>query len=358
MSLLPWVGLVVIVEILRFIKALRFNSILTTLNVPFPTWKVKTSLIVPFRGTEPELEKRIRAFLSQNAGETIFVVDSTDDPVYPILKKFSRRATIIIAAPQKGSGKCAALFAGAKKAEGQVFVFADSDALVPQGWLSSLVNPLKDSHIGATTGYRTYTPAEGWGLLKSVWDEAAIRMMLSTHAFVWGGSFALRKKDFDAWDIGTKWTTAISDDTIVDKAAKGAGKQVRFVPSALVKSDPHTTRGELIEFTNRQMFMVRHFSKRIWYGGLLVYGYSFLVFVTALAILLLSVTDCRYLLPAIVLWAATLLPILNSLLLRRALHLPLKPALLAPDARLLMFYNILRAKTMRRITWRGRSYEV
>lgn len=361
-TLLSWTVLVYLVELLRMVRATRTARILRALS-DVPHWNVTTSLIVPFRGNDPHLKENIAAFLSQNATETIFVVDSKDDPAYPLLKK--HKANILITTPfPHASGKCAALITGAKAAKGEVLVFADSDALAGKEWLASLVAPLQDDRIGATTGYRLFHPAQGFSeFTKSVWDEAGLSMMFSKHAFVWGGSFAIRKTDFVSWDIARKWETAISDDTIISHAVKHAGKRIRFAPEALVTSAAATTWNQLMEFTNRQIFMVRHFAKRTFKGGILVYGYSFLVLLTALASFFLTYRDPRLLTLGGVLVLALLLPIIRSAFRRKAIHrvvpeLSLKPALLAPLGILLMFYNILHAGGTRQITWRGRSYRV
>jgi cellulose synthase/poly-beta-1,6-N-acetylglucosamine synthase-like glycosyltransferase len=43
----------------------------------------------------------------------------------------------------------------------EVLVFVDSDARPAGDWLKSLVAPLQDETLGATTGYRWFVPVRG-----------------------------------------------------------------------------------------------------------------------------------------------------------------------------------------------------
>lgn len=61
----------------------------------------------------------------------------------------------------------------AARSQSQVFAFADSDGLVPAGWLKALVTPLGAPNVGVVTGYRFHTPAPPAGLaslFRSVWN--------------------------------------------------------------------------------------------------------------------------------------------------------------------------------------------
>lgn len=352
---LAWIGLVALIEGAGLASAARAGRTVRRLLVR-PGKADRASLIVPFKGSEPGLAERIEAFLQQRAGDTIFVVDSMSDPAVRVIRKAGSKARIIVSKPlPDASGKCAALVAGAHAARGEVVAFADSDALVGPDWLRSLVAPLADPRIGVATGYRWFQSDGSFAsLLKCAWDEIGARYMLSRHAFVWGGSFALRRRDLEAWGIQETWKTALSDDVVVHRAAKAAGKTIRFVPQAIAHSDGRTSARELLEFTNRQAFMVRLAGRRRWLGALAVHLYVPAVIVSLAAGLLVGANQALFLLPALA------LPTARAYLRRRAFDQVIatekRPAFLALPAHLLMCYNFLRAPTLGNVTWRGRTY--
>lgn len=359
-----WIGLVYLAEVLRLYRAALSGKTLKALSVTRKPYKRKVSLIVPFKGMDFHLEENVKAFLKQGAWETIFVVDDFGDPAYKILKKFKGKARIVKSQIlSTNSGKCSAVLTGARAAKGEILAFADSDSLTREKWLSSLVDPLQDERIGVTTGYRWYVPGKGLAShLKSAWDEVGISMMLS-RAFVWGGSYALRRKDFEKLGIAEKWAAALSDDTVVGRAIKKAGKRIYFSPRALVSSGGSTTLSELKEFTNRQLFMVRNFGGKTWFVALIVYGFSLLVLLSGIVSLAYGLINPFYTLPGILLLITLLFPIGRSYLRRKTLE-PLipgiqkKPSLLAPLATFLLLYNILHAGVSKKIVWRGREYHL
>src|SRR5574337_1152977 len=75
--------------------------------------------------------------------------------------------------------------------------------------------------------------------------------------FAWGGGMAIRRADFDDWEIAEGWKRAISDDYIVTVAAKDDGRDIRFVPSTLAASFETVNFGQMLEWCRRQTFMTR-----------------------------------------------------------------------------------------------------
>jgi ceramide glucosyltransferase len=98
------------------------------------------SLIVvrPIRGLDPGLAANVRAALAQRypgALETIFVLDDTSDPAYPVVRRLvdasSARARVVIAGPipPGRTGKLHAMIEGLRAArlDARLVGFADSD---------------------------------------------------------------------------------------------------------------------------------------------------------------------------------------------------------------------------------------
>jgi ceramide glucosyltransferase len=156
---------------------------------PLPDFAPFVSVIAPCRGLEDGLRENISALFQQNypAYEIIFATDRADDPVLGLIDEVrgevqhewqdgvDRVAQCVVAGPATDTGqKVHNLRAAVLKADPrcEVLVFVDTDARPNRGWLRSLVAPLVDEQLGASTGYRWFIPLEG-GLaahLRSVWN--------------------------------------------------------------------------------------------------------------------------------------------------------------------------------------------
>ena len=167
------------------------------------------SVIAPFRGVEEGLRENLTKLFEQcyPAYEIIFVTDSTNDPGLKVVAELSDKlqfvdddeghstraqtqslatvdhdnlkivgqvdSKIVIAGAASDSGQKVHNLRRAVTAidpRAQVLVFVDSDARPHANWLRSLVAPLSDNGLGATTGYRWFTAMSLCGQLRSVWN--------------------------------------------------------------------------------------------------------------------------------------------------------------------------------------------
>jgi ceramide glucosyltransferase len=153
----------------------------------------------------------------------------------------------------------------------QVFAFADSDGRAPRLWLRALVEALEGEGVGASTGYRWYTPQppDFWSLMRSVWNAAIAGTLGPGPApFVWGGSMAIRRDVF--YDIGVPeyWRGAVSDDYMLTSAVRDAGLQIVFAPGAMVASTDHITMRAFLSWARRQMVITRVYHPGLWWPAL------------------------------------------------------------------------------------------
>src|SRR5438034_4930521 len=204
-----WLGIASLRGGLRFAKYLR-NEV----TRPLPDFKPFASVIAPCRGIDPGLRENVAALFHQHylAYEIIFVTDRVNDPSLEIIKAVSDSEAgsnrvptrVIISGSATDCGqKVHNLRSGVVQVDrrSEVLVFVDTDARPQPNWLQSLVAPLRDDNLGATTGYRWFLPASG-GLathFRSVWN-ASIASALGENErknFCWGGSTAIRRATFD-----------------------------------------------------------------------------------------------------------------------------------------------------------------
>jgi cellulose synthase/poly-beta-1,6-N-acetylglucosamine synthase-like glycosyltransferase len=257
----------------------------------------------------------------------------------------------------------------------EVLAFVDTDARPEAGWLKSLVAPLRDENVGATTGYRWFIPLNG-GLashLRSVWN-ASIASALGERAdknFCWGGSTAIRRSTFDRLQIRERWRGTVSDDFTMTRVLQEARMPIHFVPACLVASLDDCTARELFEFTNRQLKITRIYAPHLWKPlliGSLLFG---AVFFGGFALVVARAIMRRpYVIPLVLVFLIYALGSAKSYIRLKAVAGALQthrrqlwkslPAhlLLWPIASALYLCNAVTAVFSRRIRWRGITYEL
>lgn len=378
-----WLGLVSLRGGVRFVRYLQAE-----LAKEQPDFTPFVSVFVPCRGLDDGLKENIDAIFAQEypSFELIFVSDRADDPAFTIVEEARQsfalesgptmRVVISGAAIDSGQ-KVHNLRVAVREADpvSEVFAFVDSDARPQAEWLRSLVAPLSDENIGATTGYRWFIPVRG-GLaahLRSVWN-ASIASALGKRGdrnFCWGGSTAIRREIFERLGIVERWRGTVSDDFTMTKALHEANLPIKFVPLCLTASFEDCNFRELIEFTTRQLKITRAYAAHLWQivltGNLLfvlVFFGGIALVISRAAMWLSSAT------PLVVLLVIFTLGAMKSHLRLRAVSLvigdrrarsmgtTLAHITLWPLASVLYLYNALAAAVSRRITWRGITYEL
>lgn len=378
-----WLGLVSLRGGVRFVRYLQAE-----LAKDYPEFTPFVTVFVPCRGLDDGLKENIKAIFSQDypSFEIVFVTDSRDDPALKIIDEARRSFTkdsgptmqVVIAGPATDGGQKVhnlRLAVRAADPRGEVFVFVDTDGRPNACWLRSLVAPLQNETIGATTGYRWFVPVRG-GLashLRSVWNSS-IASALGAQAdknFCWGGSTAIRRETFQDCKVVEYWRGTVSDDFAMTRALHAAALPIKFVPQCLTPSLEDCTLRELLEFTNRQMKVTRAYAAHLWKAVLTGSGLFVLVFYGGIALVIiraflgLSFATPLFLLLVIFTMgtmkghlrlSAVRLAIPDQRL--RSLGTTLAHVMLWPVASLLYLCNALAAAFSRRIHWRGITYEL
>lgn len=369
------------------------------------------TVFVPCRGLDQDLNDNLSALFAQDypAYEIVFVSDSAADPALEVAGEVSAR---LAGRPDSDSAggpddddaaaaagdsspvrRVRAVVAGAAVGEGQkvhnlraavgeagaasrVFVFVDTDARPRPLWLRSLVAPLADEKIGATTGYRWFVPGGG-GLasqLRSVWN-ASIASALGADArrnFCWGGSTAIRRETFERLAVRDEWRGTLSDDFALTRLLRREELPVKFVPACLTATHGGCTPRELFEFTTRQLKITRVYAPHLWRIVLVSNLLFCLVFFGGLALALSrALAGQSFAAPLALVAAIFALGSCKSALRLRAVSLPLAAEGAGPRARdwlahlwlwplasALFAGNALAAARSRRISWRGIEYEL
>ena len=367
----------------RFIRYLQSELI-----KEYPEYQPFVTVILPLRGVDEGLQSNISALFAQDypAYEVIFVSDDERDPAWEIVERarrsFSRESgpmmRTIIAGPARDCGqKVHNLSAAIKLAHpsSQVFAFVDSDARVSRHWLSSLVAPLGETSVGATTGYRWIVPMRNnfGSHLLSVWNASIASALRDTEKsnFCWGGSTAIRRENFERSKVAEHWRGALSDDFAMTRALREAALPIKFVPQCLTPSYQGCSLSELLEFTTRQLKITRVYAAHLWkavFFGAVIFVATFfggIALVATRAALGLS-----FLTPLFLILIMFAMGAAKSHLRLRAVAAAitdeqvnttastLSHITLWPLASALYLYNAIAAAVSRRIEWRGIDYEL
>lgn len=382
-------AIVIFLGLTSLLSGFRFAKyVCTRLILRAPEFTPFVSVIAPCRGLEPGLQANIAAILNQNYPlyEVVFVSGNASDAALELVSELCEsvaansniKTRIVIAGDATVSGqKVHNLRAAVREAgpSSEVFVFVDTDARPHENWLRSLVAPLHDERIGATTGYRWFVPEKG-GLashLRSVWN-ASIASALGGRDdknFCWGGSTAIRRATFETLSVAERWRGTVSDDFTLRRILREAELPIRFVPSCLVPSFGACSFHELLEFTTRQLKITRVYAPHFWRSVLLGSLLFVIVFFGGMALVVTrAALGLPFIVPLVLLLVIFGLGAAKGLVRLRAVSLVLanyqvstRQSWLAhlclwPFTSLVYLYNALVAAFSRRIKWRGITYEL
>lgn len=347
------------------------------------TFTPKTAIIAPCKGLDEAMEEYLRSLFEQDYPnyQIVFVVENSVDPAFNLINNWQSKypnikAKCLVAGKSKSCGQKVYNLQVAISSLSQdieAFVFADSDICLPPYWLKSLVSPLIDKEIGATTGYRWFIPADNTlsSLLRSMWN-GSIATSLGDHKnnFAWGGSMAILRETFDKINVKSYWQNTVSDDYALTKAVKTAKLYIKFVPLCLVPSLGSCNLKDLLEFTTRQIIITKVYSPGLW--RLLFFSNVMFIFVFFIGLFLgvyksLIAYDYVPLALSLVIY---FLGVLKSYLRIKAIKLALPNYkkiiskhrlahyLLSPLVAIIFFYNLVMSIRTNQIAWRGITYNL
>jgi cellulose synthase/poly-beta-1,6-N-acetylglucosamine synthase-like glycosyltransferase len=363
----------------RFIQLLKQPP-----GPPVPDDDLPRALVIlSLRGADPFLGRTLECLRAQTYRnyDLRIVIDDETDPAWEIVQRFIEDAgatSIQIRFLRERLSTCSLkLSALVQELRGldeqyEAVVQIDADAVPHPGWLREMLSPMKDPGVGCVSGLRWYMPAsDNWAsLIRYCWGGSA---MIQMHQFAmpWGGSMAIKRAVFEETGILDRWSQAFADDVSLNDSLQQAGLRLQYVPAVLVNREAVDLRG-CFTFIRRQMFSVRLYHAAF----AAVAGYAFLIFFTLLtanSVIALTLWRGDYQTAAVGFAGACLYGIGFAALLdwvehhvRRKIldqNQPLEPRLtrsLLAGAPTIVLYTacVVSAMLIRRIDWRGVSYEL
>lgn len=249
------------------------------------SWTPPAAIIVPTKGAGPDLAENLGALLRQDYPdyEVLFAVESAADPGIPVIEAllaqairegWSGRGRLVVAGlATRCSQQNANMLAGvaAAGAAPAVLAFCDNDVAPQPGWLRSLVAPLTSADVAVTSGYRwvrgrTGTAAEHAhaGIALSMYVHFALFAHVAGKG-LWGGSFALRRADYEAWGVGPRWGETISDDMSLMGILQSRRQRTLLVGDVLIITDDTFASGAAARrWYARQLLNLKAYERFTW----------------------------------------------------------------------------------------------
>ncbi len=367
---------------LRQGAALR-RGVRVGLRMAFGAYLPPAAILLPVRGLDQGFDDNVCAILSQAYPRyrLVVVADRADDPgavrALEIAGGQGRvPVELLLSDPSGMGGKVNALRTalGGLRPDDEVVVFADADVRPAADWLRQLVQPLADTTVGASTGFRWYVPPHPsfWSLVRSEWNAVSANVLFDGRRnYTWGGSSAVRAADLPRLRLGERWQEVLSDDLIVTEAVRQAGLRIAYAPGALVATLEDADRGTCLEWCLRQMMMATLYLPVVRrYAAAAFAVFDGAVLLGLLSLALAPFLGWAYLVPAALFLVTLPATLAKSSLRRRALltgapHVAAlwrAPSLTYAVASLavpwVMLWGLVRTRRQTVVRWRGRAYDV
>ena len=243
----------------------------------WPTPVGRALVLAPCKGADADLDDNLRALMRQDYAdfEVTFVVESSDDPACPIIRRIMAEhpqvtTRLLVAGRASDSGQKVhnLRMATASLAPGIRFLaLLDCDGRPRPQWLRRALAPLCVAKVGATTGYRWFIPKQPSTanyLLSLVNCNIMSLMGRYSRSLLWGGSWALRRETFERIGLHQAWQGTLSDDLVAARLLRQARLPARFEPSCVVASPLDLSPRQSFAFIRRQYLMGRHYAIGWW----------------------------------------------------------------------------------------------
>jgi hypothetical protein len=372
--------------LLQLIWGLRFTSLYRCPHAPtLPDDQLpRSAVLLSLRGADPSLAGCLEGLLSQNypSYHVIVIVDSREDPAWDMVHQIvegSHASNIEIEALDERQDSCSLKLSALVQAirgldeSYEVVALVDADVEVYPNWLRDLVTPLTEPGVGASNGIRWFIPVQtNWGtLVRYLWNAAACTQMNALH-IPWGGSLAFRANVLRKTDLLDTWGNSLFEDTGSYRALRKEGLEVRLVGRATMISREAIDLPNCCQFIRRQMLNTRLYHPS--WPFLLAQGMGNAVaLATAFVLLVIALLAGEWGTAA---WMAVLVTVpflslaaglfvieryIHSLMRQRSeptSPVPWKAILALPLTHVVYYVCLLSASMLRRVEWRGITYEL
>jgi ceramide glucosyltransferase len=245
------------------------------------------SVLKPLRGLDPDAYENFATFCRQDYPdyEILFCLGDRDDPVLPVIEEIVRnfpesRIRVMFGSSLNASNdKVAKLVRLVAKAKHEFLVISDSDVRVRPDYLRSVVAPLADAKVGATTCF--YLPLEEKtfadrlqtvGMVSDFYAGILVARELDGVKFALGPTIATTRTRLSDFGGYSAIENRPGDDLLVGRLIAEQGHEVALLPYRIeTVADFHSMR-ELLQKRLRWTVVMRHMRPWGHLGLLLTQG--------------------------------------------------------------------------------------
>jgi ceramide glucosyltransferase len=245
------------------------------------------SILKPIRGIDPDAYENFSSFCRQDYPEyeILFCVSDREDPILPVIERLQREF------PQRrievffGSGRTAANDKVAKlarmveEARYEYVVINDSDVRARPDYLRSVIQPLQDPNVGATTcfyasiGEHTFTDhLQTVGMMSDFYAGVLVAWQLDGVKFALGPTIATTRAHLAGFGGYPAIENRPADDLLVGRLIAEQGLEVRLLPYVVDTVADFQSMRELVHKRLRWIVVMRHMRPWGHLGLLLTQG--------------------------------------------------------------------------------------
>jgi len=210
--------------------------------------------------------------------QVLFGIADTADPVVPplrnLLAKFPQKEIkIIFSSEQKGHNKkVSSLIQMATEATGDVWVVSDADILAPHDLLRSMVQPLRDSSVGAVNCLYRITGPDNFGTtLEKIavnadfWSQVIQSLRLGKQDFCLGAVICVNAEIFKKTGGFEPIADLLADDYHIGNRIHKSGKNIALSTLTVESIVPRTKLANVWKHQLRWARTIR-FERPVSYG--------------------------------------------------------------------------------------------
>jgi hypothetical protein len=322
------------------------------------------------KGCFPDDQRILASWIGQSHPdhEVIFVLESEDDPIAPLVdslcERHPRARKIISGLTQSCAQKNHNLVAALAnvRPETRIIVFCDSTNQPDHEWLDRFIRPVEHGIVETVTTFRTFQPLPQniAGVCQAIYSSFVMSLGM-VKPTPWGGGTAIRRETFQRLGVVNAWKRTIVDDLVLGNLLNRSRVRVLADPRHHVECPlRNQTFQGFLSYLERQILFPKFTNPGIWLVMLLGHLNLTLAFVVTVIM-------------GLVLWPLGLVHEANGilcLLFNAGLILAvgtlkaINPSNLSimrwilyfPVCILLTAYAFLRSLILDRIVWQGKIY--
>lgn len=271
----------------QLLSAVLLRRLLARPATPEPAPAPGITVLKPLHGAEPGLKDALESLLAQDYPGPLQVVFGVQDPTDPaqavvgdLRSAFPDRDIALVVEPTAhgANRKVSNLINMRGRARHEMLVLADSDIVVPPGYLQGLVAALEAPGIGVVTcPYRGRPAVGGWsrlaamGLSYQFLPSVAAGVGLGMARPCMGSTIALRAETLDRIGGFEAFADILADDYAIGAAVRATGLESRVAPVLVAHDCAESSLSEVVRHELRWARTVRAIDPGGFFGSIVTY---------------------------------------------------------------------------------------